>query len=73
MRAGRGLARGHFEITGNLTRHELEILQLEIRRLGERHGVTVKVLGVERVEQSPTSRTSSRSPGRSRIVRFRTK
>ncbi len=56
MMAGRELAPHRFEITGILSRHELEILQVEIRRLGVRYGVIAKVLAIERVEGSLRSR-----------------
>ena len=39
------------EITGTLNPHEMEVLQLEIRRLAKRHGVEIKGLRVERPEK----------------------
>jgi len=38
------------EITGNLDRHAVEALQLELRRLAKRTGVDIQELRVERVE-----------------------
>ncbi len=39
------------EITGILDRHEVEVLQLEVRRLAKRYGVEIKELQVERPEK----------------------
>jgi hypothetical protein len=39
-------------------RHEIEALQLEIRRLARAHGVEVTDLRIERVEQRRPSRRS---------------
>ena len=39
------------EITGTLDRHEVEVLQLELRRLAKRYGVEIKELQVERPEK----------------------
>ncbi len=39
------------EISGTLDRHEVEALQLELRRLAKRYGVEIKGLRVERREK----------------------
>jgi hypothetical protein len=36
------------EVTGRLDRHETEALQLEIRALAKRHGLTVRDISVRR-------------------------
>ena len=38
-----------FEVTGDLDRHAVEALQLELRRLAKRHGVEIKVLRIEKI------------------------
>lgn len=44
------------EIAGDLDRHAVEALQLEIRRLAKRYGVEIKGLRIEKVvDESPRS------------------
>ncbi len=44
------------EITGTLDPHQVEVLQLELRRLAKRYGIEIKGLQVERPEKSSSGR-----------------
>ena len=47
---------GHrIEITGTLDRHEVEFLQLELRRLAKRYGVEIKRLRVEKLKKGSSA------------------
>ena len=51
MEKDRAEAGYRIEITGTLDRHEVELIQLELRRLVKRYGVKIKGPRVERREK----------------------
>lgn len=51
MRKKSGEAEERFEITGDLDRQAAEALELELRRLAQRHGVEITELRIETVER----------------------
>jgi hypothetical protein len=63
MKKDRAETDDRIAITGNMTRHDAEALQLEIRRLAKRYGVEIKALKVERIDEIVSGKRGKLRPG----------